>query len=183
MQRLFALFGPNILCSSPLTGPLLYVTPQGERKLGTKAGIDIDNVSSKLKKRKLNKHAEVEDELPERIVTMLTTEIWVSLLVYASISVGAQYDYKLMPDYSGKLFALNKARLLQPDWRKIDGELIVPVKSMPRASTPPLGTPKIHSYCNLTLIVLSRYTYPLVLVPPYCLLLYPAGTTRIAPNS
>ncbi|KAJ3910910.1 hypothetical protein F5877DRAFT_86779 [Lentinula edodes] len=158
-------------------------TPQGERKLGTKAGIDIDNVSSKLKKRKLNKHAEVEDELPERIVTMLTTEIWVSLLVYASISVGAQYDYKLMPDYSGKLFALNKARLLQPDWRKIDGELIVPVKSMPRASTPPLGTPKIHSYCNLTLIVLSRYTYPLVLVPPYCLLLYPAGTTRIAPNS
>ncbi|KAJ3870620.1 hypothetical protein F5051DRAFT_447415 [Lentinula edodes] len=101
----------------------------------------------------------------------------------ASISVGAQYDYKLMPDYSGKLFALNKARLLQPNWHKIDGELIVPVKSMPWASTPPLGTPKIHSYCNLTLIVLSRYTYPLVLVPPYCLLLYPAGTTRIAPNS
>ncbi|KAH7867641.1 uncharacterized protein C8R40DRAFT_1075448 [Lentinula edodes] len=67
-----------------LTGPLLYVTPQGERKLGTKAGIDIDNVSSKLKKRKLNKHAEVEDELPERIVTMLTTEIWVSLLMLAS---------------------------------------------------------------------------------------------------
>ncbi|GAW05691.1 DNA RNA polymerase [Lentinula edodes] len=33
----------------------------------------------------------------------------------------------------------------------------------------------------LTLIVLSRYTYPFILVPSYCLLFYPAGTTHIAP--
>ncbi|KAJ3861976.1 hypothetical protein EV359DRAFT_46107, partial [Lentinula novae-zelandiae] len=53
--------------------------------------------------------------------------------------------------------------------------IIYPVKSMPRASTSPLGTPKIYLYCNLSLIVLSRYTYPFILVPPYCLLLYSAG--------
>ncbi|KAJ3924973.1 MAG: hypothetical protein NXY57DRAFT_968636 [Lentinula lateritia] len=51
----------------------------------------------------------------------------------------------------------------------------VTVKSMPRASTSPLGTPKIYLYCNLYLIVLSRYTYPFILVSPYCLLPYPAG--------
>ncbi|KAJ4478936.1 hypothetical protein C8R41DRAFT_922797 [Lentinula lateritia] len=50
-----------------------------------------------------------------------------------------------------------------------------PVKPMPRAFTSPLGIPKIDLYCNLFLIVLSRYTYPFILVPPYCLLLYPAG--------
>ncbi|KAJ3925526.1 MAG: hypothetical protein NXY57DRAFT_1068861 [Lentinula lateritia] len=49
------------------------------------------------------------------------------------------------------------------------------VKSMPRAFTSPLGIPKIDLYGNLFLIVLSRYTYPFTLVPPYCLLLYPAG--------
>ncbi|KAJ3803945.1 hypothetical protein F5876DRAFT_84075 [Lentinula aff. lateritia] len=57
-------------------------------------------------------------------------------------------------------------------------------------SSPCLGPPLRRSvlrrstgYCNLFLIVLSRYTYPLVLVSPYCLLLYPAGPTRIAPSS
>ncbi|KAJ4477104.1 hypothetical protein C8R41DRAFT_869593 [Lentinula lateritia] len=59
---------------------------------------------------------------------------------------------------------------------KVDGTAwFVRVKPMPRASIPPLGTPKIHLYCNLLLIVLSRYTYPFILVLPYCLLLYPAG--------
>ncbi|KAJ3859076.1 hypothetical protein EV359DRAFT_68479, partial [Lentinula novae-zelandiae] len=89
-----------------LTGPLLYVTPQGERKLGTKA---------------------VEDELPENCYNADDRDL--GFPPDASISVGAQYDYKLMPDYGGKLFALNKARLLQPDWRKPDGKLIVPWKN------------------------------------------------------
>ncbi|KAJ3861218.1 hypothetical protein EV359DRAFT_66664 [Lentinula novae-zelandiae] len=79
------------------------------------------------RKRKLNKHAEVEDELPENCYNADNRDL--GFPPDASISVGVQYDYKLMPDYSKKLFALNKPRLLQPDWRKLNGELIVPWKN------------------------------------------------------
>ncbi|KAJ3925709.1 MAG: hypothetical protein NXY57DRAFT_1043877 [Lentinula lateritia] len=89
-------------------------TPQGERKLGTK-------------KRKLNKHAEVKDELPENCYNADNRDL--GFPPDASISVGVQYDYKLMPDYGKKLFALNKPCLLQPNWRKLNGELIVPWKN------------------------------------------------------
>ncbi|KAJ4465217.1 hypothetical protein C8R41DRAFT_871932 [Lentinula lateritia] len=89
-----------------LTGPLLYMTPQGERKLGTKA---------------------VKDELPENCYNADNRDL--DFPPDASISVGVQYDYKLMPDYGKKLFALNKPCLLQPNWHKLNGELIVPWKN------------------------------------------------------
>ena len=47
----------------------------------------------------------------------------------SDVVVGAQYDYKLMPDYDRRIIHLNKARLIQPDWRKLDNGLIVPWKS------------------------------------------------------
>ncbi|KAJ3924896.1 MAG: hypothetical protein NXY57DRAFT_1044559 [Lentinula lateritia] len=94
-----------------LTGPLLYVALQGERKFGTEAGIDIDNVSSKLKKRELKKHTEVEDKLPENCYN------------------ADNRDLGFPPDYGRKLFALNKVCLLQPNWHKLHSELIVPWKN------------------------------------------------------
>ncbi|KAH7870457.1 uncharacterized protein C8R40DRAFT_1175477 [Lentinula edodes] len=105
-----------------LTGPLLYTAPQAERRSGTKGGIDTNNIASKLKKRKLTQSSDGEKEPDDPHKSL-------GFPPDASITVGAQYDYKLMPDYGGKVFALNKARLLQPDWRKIDGDLIVPWKN------------------------------------------------------
>ncbi|KAJ3878274.1 hypothetical protein F5051DRAFT_439877 [Lentinula edodes] len=105
-----------------LTGPLLYTAPQAERRSGTKGGIDTNNIASKLKKRKLTQSSDGEKDPDDPHKSL-------GFPPDASITVGAQYDYKLMPDYGGKVFALNKARLLQPDWRKIDGDLIVPWKN------------------------------------------------------
>ncbi|KAJ3887458.1 hypothetical protein GG344DRAFT_68791, partial [Lentinula edodes] len=47
----------------------------------------------------------------------------------SEVVVGAQYDYKLMPDYNRRIIGLNKAQLIQPDWRKLDNGLIVPWKN------------------------------------------------------
>ncbi|KAJ3846311.1 hypothetical protein EV368DRAFT_89235 [Lentinula lateritia] len=44
----------------------------------------------------------------------------------SEIYVGAEYDHCLMPDYGGELFTLKKAKLVQPDWRDINGALIMP---------------------------------------------------------
>ncbi|KAJ3846653.1 hypothetical protein EV368DRAFT_88704 [Lentinula lateritia] len=110
-----------------LTGPLLYAVPQGERKLGSKKNTEIDYVASKLKKRKLNKLSDAEEELA--VGSHHANDVDLGFPPDASITVGAQYDYKLMPDYGGKVFAFNKARLIQPDWRKLDGDLIVPWKN------------------------------------------------------
>ncbi|KAJ3909203.1 hypothetical protein F5879DRAFT_918441 [Lentinula edodes] len=107
-----------------LTGPLLYAVPQGERKSGSKKNTEIDYVASKLKKRKLNKLSDAEEELAAG--SYHSNHVDLGFPPDASITVGAQYDYKLMPDYGGKVFAFNKARLIQPDWRKLDGDLIVP---------------------------------------------------------
>ncbi|KAJ4468583.1 hypothetical protein C8J55DRAFT_564735 [Lentinula edodes] len=131
-----------------LTGPLLYMAPQAERRLGTKEGIDTNNITSKLKKRKLTQSTNGEKDLPDvrpwhRGPALVLPRLGLSNAVAAeavrggmgsadtdaNITIGVQYDYKLMPDYGGKVFALNKAHLLQPDWHKINRDLIVPWKN------------------------------------------------------
>ncbi|KAJ4493166.1 hypothetical protein C8J55DRAFT_485852 [Lentinula edodes] len=47
----------------------------------------------------------------------------------SEISVGALYDPKLMLDYGGEVFSLDKAKLIQPNWCKMDNTLIVPWKN------------------------------------------------------
>ncbi|KAJ3915072.1 hypothetical protein F5877DRAFT_5704, partial [Lentinula edodes] len=42
------------------------------------------------------------------------------------IHVGAEYDHRLMPDFGGPVFAMKKAKLIQPQWNNINNELIVP---------------------------------------------------------
>ncbi|KAJ3851612.1 hypothetical protein EV368DRAFT_83353 [Lentinula lateritia] len=44
-------------------------------------------------------------------------------------NVGALYDPKLMLDYGGEVFSLDKAKLVQPNWCKMDDTLIVPWKN------------------------------------------------------
>ena len=77
-------------------------------------------------------------------------------------------------------YGLVKLRIKNQDLKRMSEKF---VKSMPQCPAPPLGTLRSTSYCNLVLIVLSRYTYPFILVSPYCFILYPAGTTRITPSS
>ncbi|KAJ3850138.1 hypothetical protein EV368DRAFT_66848 [Lentinula lateritia] len=42
------------------------------------------------------------------------------------IYLGAEYDHRLMPDFGGPVFALDRAKLIQPDWRNLKNDLITP---------------------------------------------------------
>ncbi|KAJ3900393.1 hypothetical protein F5879DRAFT_992920 [Lentinula edodes] len=108
-----------------LTGPLLYTVPQREHGVDNKQLVNRDNVTAKLKKRKLD-HCDSAEDFEEH---SFMNKVNSSLPGDSDVVVGAQYDYKLMPDYDRRIIHLNKARLIQPDWRKLDNGLIVPWKS------------------------------------------------------
>ncbi|KAJ3900394.1 hypothetical protein F5879DRAFT_992921 [Lentinula edodes] len=111
-----------------LNGPPLYTV--------LKRNGNADNVTSlaptsptkrNLKKRNWsasNDHGPEEHEgdiqPPESSPTALV------LPTAQQIYVGAEYDHRLMPDFGGPVFAMKKAKLIQPQWTNINNDLIVP---------------------------------------------------------
>ncbi|GAW09082.1 protein [Lentinula edodes] len=109
-----------------LTGPLLYTVAQRNHNTHPEESFNRNEDTSKLKKRKLDSLDPGQKDIAgfqavDGDAMHYPTE--------SSIQVGALYNYNLMPDYGGNCFALNNARLIQPDWRKIDDTLIVPWKN------------------------------------------------------
>ncbi|KAJ3935933.1 MAG: hypothetical protein NXY57DRAFT_886868 [Lentinula lateritia] len=100
-----------------LNGPPLYTV--------LKRNGNSDNVNSlsptsptkrNLKKRNWSTSNEYEPEEGEDIRPSETQQVY----------VGAEYDHRLMPDFGGPVFAMRKAKLIQPQWTNINNELIVP---------------------------------------------------------
>ncbi|KAJ3811363.1 hypothetical protein F5876DRAFT_64864, partial [Lentinula aff. lateritia] len=42
------------------------------------------------------------------------------------VYLGAEYDHRLMPNFGGPVFALDKAKLIQPNWRNLKNQFIMP---------------------------------------------------------
>lgn len=40
--------------------------------------------------------------------------------------MGAEYDHRLMPDFGGPVFTLDKAKLVQPNWQNVKNDFITP---------------------------------------------------------
>ncbi|KAJ4472849.1 hypothetical protein C8J55DRAFT_563090 [Lentinula edodes] len=107
-----------------LVGGVLYKLPDGDSSSRDRV-TEARDPEGPIKKRSidvvnaehdgLNRRA--RDETPPRIPRD------------SEISVGAMYDPRLMPDYGGHAFSIDKAKLVQPNWCKIDDSLIVPWKN------------------------------------------------------
>ncbi|KAH7871981.1 uncharacterized protein C8R40DRAFT_1174053 [Lentinula edodes] len=122
-----------------LTGGLMYTSPRRHRDMKSGECSELSTVVPLYKKRPLPGQ-DVDSSSSSVAATGVDqdTLIWPSgmhcvLLVALcdhvlgnDIYVGAEYDHRLMPDSGGRLFALKKAKLVQPDWRDISGSLITP---------------------------------------------------------
>ncbi|KAJ3850139.1 hypothetical protein EV368DRAFT_66849 [Lentinula lateritia] len=116
-----------------LTGGLMYTIPKRKNLLKERVSSDSQPaVARSFKKRPLTG----QDMQTARIDSNLGTRhndvskgvqpdppVWPS---DREIYPGAEYDHRLMPDFGGQLFALNRAKLVQPDWRDVNGNLITP---------------------------------------------------------
>ncbi|KAJ3897805.1 hypothetical protein F5879DRAFT_995514 [Lentinula edodes] len=102
-----------------LTGGLMYTCPRRYRPLGESEASGSSTAVTAYKKRPLS--GQEPCPTPPESTTHETT--WPT---GDEIHVGAEYDYRLMPDSGGRLFSLKKAKLVQPDWRDISGALITP---------------------------------------------------------
>ncbi|KAJ4464239.1 hypothetical protein C8J55DRAFT_567020 [Lentinula edodes] len=98
-----------------LTGGLMYMVCDNENN-GDNEREHAYQANINPKKRKITSLKGPDDESLERVVDR-------QHLLYPN---GAMYDYRLMPDYGGRMFALSKAHLVQPNWRQLDGSLIKP---------------------------------------------------------
>ncbi|KAJ3905613.1 hypothetical protein F5879DRAFT_988130 [Lentinula edodes] len=108
-----------------LTGGLMYTTSKRSSTVNIRDNQEPTSVTTRsYKKRPLS----VEDGSStgmdsDAVNNRHKAVVWPS---ENDIHLGAEYDHRLMPDFGGRLFALKRAKLLQPDWRDINGGLIVP---------------------------------------------------------
>ncbi|KAH7872500.1 uncharacterized protein C8R40DRAFT_1173588 [Lentinula edodes] len=112
-----------------LTGPALYTVLKKGKSSGKDNNISATSPPRRaLKKRSLA--AASNDDMPllqDTSETPLpTAEKHIVWPTAEEIFVGAEYDHRLMPDFGGPVFAFEKARLIQPDWRDVNGDLIPP---------------------------------------------------------
>ncbi|GAW00090.1 protein [Lentinula edodes] len=112
-----------------LTGPALYSVLKKGKPNGKDNNLSATSPPRRaLKKRSLA--AASNDDLPLLQVTsetpLPTAEKHLVWPTAEEIFVGAEYDHRLMPDFGGPVFAFEKAKLIQPDWRDVNGDLIPP---------------------------------------------------------
>ncbi|KAJ3927774.1 MAG: hypothetical protein NXY57DRAFT_965156 [Lentinula lateritia] len=110
-----------------LNGPPLYTV--------LKRNGNADNVTSlsptsptkrNLKKRNWSASNDHGPEEHEEIQPPESAPTALVLPTSQQIYVGAEYDHRLMPDFGGPVFAMKKAKLIQPQWTNINNDLIVP---------------------------------------------------------
>ncbi|KAJ3853200.1 hypothetical protein EV368DRAFT_64302 [Lentinula lateritia] len=107
-----------------LTGSLMYSAPKQSHTVNNRAAGEPLSVTSQLyKKRPLSVADGPANMDSDEDINQCHAVVWPS---ESKIYLGAEYDHRLMPDFGGRLFALKRAKLLQPDWRDINGRLIVP---------------------------------------------------------
>ncbi|KAJ3897804.1 hypothetical protein F5879DRAFT_995513 [Lentinula edodes] len=131
-----------------LTGEPLYTVlkkENGKRQFESQRETVV-HPRSKLTKRTVDGdlklvNVEATLDLPDSIVNPVvgpaipkrTSLLFLSIFMYQGLDIleheiylGAEYDYRLMPDFGGPVFALDKAKLVQPNWRNIKNEFITP---------------------------------------------------------
>ncbi|KAJ4464306.1 hypothetical protein C8J55DRAFT_493943 [Lentinula edodes] len=102
-----------------LTGPPLYTVLKKD-KTSTSDNSFASPAKRNLKKR--NFASTVNDHSGAPHNDILPDETAATTLAFPT---GAEYDHRLMPDFGGPVFAMKKAKLIQPQWTDIRNELIV----------------------------------------------------------
>ncbi|KAJ3878151.1 hypothetical protein F5879DRAFT_988131 [Lentinula edodes] len=112
-----------------LTGEPLYTVLKKEKSKKYSSQREPAVISkSRLVKRGLdNEYKQPHDvtplDLPEAVVNPCVLPI---IPKSQEIYLGAEYDHRLMPDFGGPVFALDRAKLIQPNWRNLKNEFITP---------------------------------------------------------
>ncbi|KAH7871980.1 uncharacterized protein C8R40DRAFT_1174052 [Lentinula edodes] len=113
-----------------LTGEPLYTVLKKDkvRKNGDNHSNQSRNAKTRLVKRSVDGLMKIDDvieplDLPDSIVS---PHVRPTVPNQQEICLGAEYDHRLMPDFGGPVFALDRAKLIQPNWRNINNDLIPP---------------------------------------------------------
>ncbi|KAJ3910962.1 hypothetical protein F5877DRAFT_73535, partial [Lentinula edodes] len=107
-----------------LVGGLLYKMPDSDNSHRDRI-IEARGAESSIKKRSIES-MNAEGNAVERHARSKSAP---RTPKDSEISVGALYDPRLMLDYGGQVFSLDRAKLVQPNWCKMDDTLIVPWKN------------------------------------------------------
>ncbi|KAJ3916318.1 hypothetical protein F5877DRAFT_81009 [Lentinula edodes] len=124
-----ALRGGGELDAITLTGPPLYTVIKKDKTSNN------DNTFASPAKRNLKKRnfASTSNDHPSDphndILPDETASTTLAFPTGQQIFAGAEYDHRLMPDFGGPVFAMKKAKLIQPQWTDIRNDLIVPWKN------------------------------------------------------
>ncbi|KAJ3845864.1 hypothetical protein EV368DRAFT_89981 [Lentinula lateritia] len=107
-----------------LSGGLIYTIPTNTKNESHKLN-EAEHGRKMYKKHTYNKHS---NDAPIDIESsrLLKPYKWP---LASKIYSGALYGHRLMPDFGRPLFTLKKAKPVQPDWRDVDGTLIVAWKN------------------------------------------------------
>ncbi|KAJ3916319.1 hypothetical protein F5877DRAFT_81010 [Lentinula edodes] len=107
-----------------LAGGVLYKVPDGDN-IDRNRGTEARGAEGYIKKRSIDVVNAEHNGLNRRARHQTPPRVPND----SEISVGALYDPRLMLDYGGQVFNLDKAKLVQPNWCKMDDTLIVPWKN------------------------------------------------------
>ncbi|KAJ3858069.1 hypothetical protein EV359DRAFT_69298, partial [Lentinula novae-zelandiae] len=107
-----------------LVGGFLYKMPESDNSHRNRS-IEPRGVEGSIKKRSIDV-VNAEGNAVERLAHDKSTPQTPN---DSDISVGALYNPRLMLDYGDQVFSLDKAKLVQPNWCKMDDTLIVPWKN------------------------------------------------------
>ncbi|KAJ4493167.1 hypothetical protein C8J55DRAFT_556163 [Lentinula edodes] len=127
-----------------LTGPPLYTVMKKDKTSNN------DNSFASPAKRNLKKRnftSTKNDDSGDPLNNILPDESASKTLAFPTdqqIFAGAEYDHRLMPDFGGPVFAMKKAKLIQPQWTNIRNKLIVPWKNYDSLR---LGTLVVATVC------------------------------------
>ncbi|KAJ4472793.1 hypothetical protein C8J55DRAFT_563046 [Lentinula edodes] len=109
----------NVMDAMILTGGLLYSVHKNDDNSGAASRT---SAHTPYKKRRL------DETVPENGTTS-TLMSAVDTIIFPEVDqivVGARYDRRCMTGYGGNGFNQRFAELIQPDWKDIDGNLILP---------------------------------------------------------
>ncbi|KAJ3927246.1 MAG: hypothetical protein NXY57DRAFT_965660 [Lentinula lateritia] len=113
-----------------LTGEPLYTVMKKEngKKQSESQRETVVHPRSKLAKCTVDGDLKLVDvevtlDLPDSIVNPV---VGPAIPKQHEIYLGAEYDHRLMPDFGGPVFTLDKAKLVQPNWQNVKNDFITP---------------------------------------------------------